>query len=63
MTELQMQIVHRAQEALASLQAAEAEQDLHLAHIRLGELESLARTADEHDLDVPQLRPYAPQVA
>ncbi|WP_312719896.1 hypothetical protein [Mobilicoccus sp.] len=61
MTELHVQIVHRAQEALASLQAAEEERDLHLAHVHTGELESLARTALEHDLDVPQLRPFTPE--
>lgn len=60
MTELHVQIVNRAQEALESLRAAEEEHDLHLAHVRIGELESLARTAAEHDLDVPQLRPFTP---
>ncbi|MDO5626759.1 MAG: hypothetical protein Q4G43_00425 [Mobilicoccus sp.] len=63
MTELKTQIQHRATEALASLRSAEAEDDLHLVDIRIGELESLARTATDHDLDVPDLRPYAPQVA
>ncbi|WP_040160694.1 hypothetical protein [Mobilicoccus massiliensis] len=63
MTELQTQIVHRATEALASLQRAEENDEQHLVHVHTGELESLARTAHDHDLDVPQLRPFVPQVA
>lgn len=63
MTELRTQILHRVTEALESLRVAEAEDDLHLVDIRTGELESLARTATDHDLDVPELRPYSPHVA
>ncbi|WP_284303588.1 hypothetical protein [Mobilicoccus caccae] len=63
MTELQTQIVDRTTEALTSLRIAEAEDDDHLVDVRTGELESLARTACEHGLEIPQLRPFAPQVA
>lgn len=63
MTELQTQIMYRADEAIASLLTAEAEEDHHLTVVRLGELESLARTAVEHGLDLPVLRAYAPQGA
>ena len=47
MTELHVQIVHRAQEALASLQAAEEERDLHLAHVHTGELETFCQSIQE----------------
>ena len=63
MTELHIHIVHRAEEALASLEIAEAKHDVHLVTVCTGELESLARTAAAHDLDVPALRDYAPRVA
>lgn len=62
MTELQTQIVHRATEALTSLRIAETEEDLHLVDVRTGELESLARTAIEHGLEVDELRPFMPSL-
>ncbi|WP_168581364.1 hypothetical protein [Gephyromycinifex aptenodytis] len=58
MTELTSTIRDRAREAIESLQAAEAEDDPHLADMRLGELESLAQTAVAHDLHLPELTPY-----
>lgn len=58
MTELTTTISDRAREAIASLQAAEAEDDPHLVNMHVGELESLARTAAAHDLHLPELTPY-----
>lgn len=63
MTELTTHIVERTTAALTSLQHAETEGDHHLVGVHTGELESLARVAHSHGLDVPELRPYAPAVA
>lgn len=60
MIELAAHIRRRTREALASLHQAQAEDDIHLTSVRLGELDSLARTAAEHDVDVPELAPYYP---
>lgn len=59
MTELITQIRVRALDAITSLEAAQADDDPHLESVRVGELESLARTAAAHDLDVPELAPFA----
>lgn len=58
MSELTHALRTRASAALKSLKIANTENDEHLADVRLGELDSLARTADEHGLDVPELRGY-----
>lgn len=60
MSQLTAQIEIRTHEALASLHDAVTADDHHLVVVRTGELESLARTATDHDLDIPALRPYAP---
>ncbi len=58
MSELTLALRTRTQDALASLAQARADDDEQLMHVRLGELNSLARTAAEHDLDMPELMPY-----
>lgn len=58
MSELSDALHARAAAALESLGIAKAENDEHLADVRLGELDSLARIAEEHNLDVPELRGY-----
>ena len=58
MSELTSALRARASAALLSLEIANAEDDDHLVGVRLGELDSLARTADEHGLDVPELHGY-----
>ncbi len=58
MSELTSALRTRASAALRSLEIANAEDDDHLVDIRLGELDSLARTADEHGLDLPELHGY-----
>ena len=63
MSELFTQIRVRAHAALASLSEAQETDDLHLANVRVGELCSLARTASEHDLDLPELEPYLPRMS
>lgn len=59
MSELTLALRTRTQDALEALAQAQADDDELLAHVRLGELNSLARTAAEHDLDVPELHPFA----
>lgn len=54
------EIADRVAEAQASLKKARSSGDDYLADIRLGELDSLARLAREHDLDVPGLSPDEP---
>lgn len=58
MSELTLALRTRTLDALASLELARATDDELLEHVRLGELDSLARTAAEHDLDLPELAPY-----
>ena len=58
MSELTSALRARASAALHSLEIANAEDDDHLVDVRLGELDSLARTADEHGLDLPELHGY-----
>lgn len=49
MSEFQQEIQIRLESATQSLAEAEREGDDYLAQIRLGEIESLRRLADEHD--------------
>ncbi|WP_226345081.1 hypothetical protein [Agilicoccus flavus] len=58
---LTAQLRARTHDALSSLRTAHDEHDDHLEGIRLGELESLARTALEHDVDIPELEPFRPR--
>lgn len=58
MSELTLALQTRAQDALASLHQARIDDDDLLVHVRLGELNSLARTANEHDLNIAELAPY-----
>lgn len=51
MSEFQQEIQTRLESATRSLAEAEIEGDDYLAQIRLGEIESLRRLADEHDAD------------
>lgn len=60
MSQFTAQIHARTIDALTSLHTAEVEEDLHLVDIRTGELESLARVAADHDVEIPELQPYRP---
>ena len=55
MSEFASEISERVAQARASLAEAEATGDDYLVRIRVGELESLARLAADHDLTVPGL--------
>ncbi len=48
MSEFHQEIQIRLESATASLQEAEREGDDYLAQVRLGEIESLTRLAEEH---------------
>ncbi len=49
MSEFQHEIAIRLESASQSLEQAQAEGDDYLAQVRLGEIESLQRLAQEHD--------------
>lgn len=55
MTEFHTQLRDRAREALRQLAEAQAADDDYSVDVRTGELDSISRTADEHDLRVPEL--------
>jgi hypothetical protein len=55
MSEFGTEIAARVGRTTASLQAAQAADDDYLTAVLLGELESLARLAAEHDVHVPGL--------
>lgn len=55
MREFVSEVSERVVEARRSLAEADATGDDYLAGVRLGELESLARLAAEHDVEVPGL--------
>lgn len=55
MSEFASEVRERVEQARASLAEAEAAGDDYLVAVRLGELESLARLAGEHDVLVPGL--------
>jgi len=54
-SEFASELTDRVHAASTSLARAEAEGDDYLVEVRLGELESLARSAADHGLDVPGL--------
>lgn len=56
MSDFGSEIAARVARTIDSLQAAEAADDDYLSTVLLGELESLARVAGEHDVDIPGLR-------
>lgn len=58
MTEFHAQLRDRAREALRQLVEAQAAGEDYSVDIHTGELESIARTADEHDLRVPELEAF-----
>jgi hypothetical protein len=55
MSEFATELAGRAQEAIASLQEAEAAGDDYLVEVRVGELQSLSRLADDHEVELPQV--------
>lgn len=55
MTEFHQQLHERAQDALRSLSQAQTAGDDYSADIHTGELESILRLADEHDVRLPEL--------
>lgn len=55
MSEFAIEVSERVQRARASLAEAEATGDDYLVRVRVGELESLARIAADHDVTVPGL--------
>ena len=58
MTEFHSQLRDRAREALRQLAEAEAAGDDYLIDIHTGELDSISRLADEHDLRVPEIEAF-----
>ncbi len=59
MTEFHTEISRRAAHAVQSLNTARENGDDYLASVRQGELENLARLADEHGLRIPQLTAFS----
>jgi len=55
MTEFLTQLRDRAREALKALEEAREAGDDYSVDIRTGELESIKRLADEHDVRLPEL--------
>lgn len=55
MSEFASEITDRVTAARTSLADAEARGDDYMADVRVGELESLARVASDHGLEVPGL--------
>jgi len=55
MTEFLTQLRDRAMEALKALEEAREAGDDYSVDIRTGELESIKRLADEHDVRLPEL--------
>ncbi|GAB97819.1 hypothetical protein BJY21_000145 [Kineosphaera limosa] len=58
MSELSLALLDRTHEALQALDQARLADDEVLTHVRLGELNSLARTAADHEIDMPELAPF-----
>lgn len=56
MSEFGSEIAARVGRTTAALHAAQVADDDYLSAVLLGELESLARVAAEHDVDIPGLR-------
>lgn len=56
MSDFGSEIAARVARTIASLQAAEAADDDYLSSVLVGELDSLARVAAEHDVYIPGLR-------
>jgi hypothetical protein len=55
MSEFASEVSERVEQARLSLAEAEASGDDYLVGVRVGELESLARIAADHDVEVPGL--------
>ncbi|MFZ5870391.1 MAG: hypothetical protein ACOYXW_07695 [Actinomycetota bacterium] len=55
MSEFASEVNERVEQARQSLAEAEAAGDDYLVGVRVGELESLARIAADHDVEVPGL--------
>jgi len=58
MTEFHAQLRDRAREALRQLAEAKATGDDYSIDVHSGELDSIARTAEEHDVRVPELETF-----
>ena len=63
MTQFHAAMRERAFGAVTSLDEARHSGDDHLVEVRIGELQSLAHLATEHDLHVPELDPFTDQRA
>ncbi len=63
LSQFSAQLRDRAQQALHSLAEAQDAGDLYSAHVHSGDLESIARLADDHDLHLPELDPFRTRVA
>ena len=59
MTEFHAEVSERVRSAVTSLDEARQSGDDHMVEVRIGELESLAHLAMEHDLHVPELSSYS----
>lgn len=55
MTQFQDEVQHRVDVARESLEQARAQGDDYLVEVRVGELQSLVRIAEENDVDIPGL--------
>ncbi len=53
MSEFATELAGRAQEAVASLREAAADGDDYLVEVRVGELQSLARLAEDNGVELP----------
>lgn len=58
MTEFHAQLRDRAREALRQLAEAQATGDDYSIDVHSGALDSIARTAEEHDVRVPELEAF-----
>ena len=58
MTEFIDEIKERANEALASLERARSEDDDYAVLLHTGQLESIARLADDHGVTIPGLQEF-----
>ena len=58
MTEFHSQLRDRARDALRQLAEAQAAGDDYSVDIHTGELDSISRLADEHDLRLPEVEAF-----
>ncbi len=62
-TQFSAQLRDRARQALHSLAEAQDAEDLYSADVHTGDLETISRLADDHDVHLPELDPFRTRVA